>query len=231
MSFIKPPPHFYSRRFLYLFLALLLPFMLHPLANTELMGVSLLDLAFSIVLLMVLFAVSERRHITFSVLALVLVVQIMTWTTHFIPNQWLIRLGIFLNIFYLTYTTALILSHVINSKKVSSNTLFAALCIYILIGYIWAFIYSLIDIFSINAFQMNPNFFMNVPAGKHIFSKLYYFIYFSFTTLTTLNFGDIIPANPWARVFSTLEAIVGQLYLVVLVSRLVGMHINQVEEK
>ena len=49
--------------------------------------------------------------------------------------------------------------------------------------------------------------------------------YFSFITLTTLGHGDIVPQSPVARTFATLEAVVGQIYLTVLVARLVGLHI------
>jgi hypothetical protein len=49
-------------------------------------------------------------------------------------------------------------------------------------------------------------------------------LYFSFVTLCTLGYGDIVPVSPVAQTFSAVEAIIGQLYLAVLVARLVGMH-------
>src|SRR5262249_40393724 len=51
-------------------------------------------------------------------------------------------------------------------------------------------------------------------------------LYYSFETLTTLNYGDVIPATPPARFFSVAEALVGQLYLAVLVARFVGLHLT-----
>ena len=54
--------------------------------------------------------------------------------------------------------------------------------------------------------------------------------YFSFITLTTLGFGDVVPRTPIARTFAILEAVVGQMYLAVLVARLVGQHIVDVNE-
>jgi voltage-gated potassium channel Kch len=50
-------------------------------------------------------------------------------------------------------------------------------------------------------------------------------MYFSFVTLTTVGFGDVVPVDPVARAAMILEALIGQFYLVVLVARLVGMHI------
>ena len=52
------------------------------------------------------------------------------------------------------------------------------------------------------------------------------FLYFSFTTLTTLGYGDMTGLHPVARVWSTLEAITGSLYIAVLVARLVSLYRN-----
>jgi len=54
-----------------------------------------------------------------------------------------------------------------------------------------------------------------------------HFVYYSYTTLTTLGYGDILPLTSPARTFSYMEAICGQIFLVVLVARLVGLHIAQ----
>jgi hypothetical protein len=56
------------------------------------------------------------------------------------------------------------------------------------------------------------------------------FTYYSFVTLTTLGYGDINPLSPQAGTLAILEAIIGQLYLAVLIARLVGMHISQSRE-
>ncbi len=56
-------------------------------------------------------------------------------------------------------------------------------------------------------------------------------VYYSFVTLTTLGYGDIVPVNPSVRALATLEAITGQLYLTVLVARLVGLHITHSSQR
>jgi len=50
-------------------------------------------------------------------------------------------------------------------------------------------------------------------------------VYFSFTTLTTVGFGDVLPAKAFARSLSVLEAVIGQIMLVVMMARLVGLHV------
>ena len=53
------------------------------------------------------------------------------------------------------------------------------------------------------------------------------FLYFSLTTLTTVGYGDITPVNPFAQVWSTMEAVCGTLYMALLVARLVGLYQSQ----
>ncbi len=59
-----------------------------------------------------------------------------------------------------------------------------------------------------------------VNAGRE-----YTFIYYSFVTLTTLGYGEITPASHWSRTLAWTEAVIGQLFLAILVARLVGLHI------
>ena len=54
-----------------------------------------------------------------------------------------------------------------------------------------------------------------------------YSAYFSFVTLSTLGYGDITPVSPAARMLATSEAVIGQMYIAVLIARLVGIHISQ----
>jgi hypothetical protein len=54
--------------------------------------------------------------------------------------------------------------------------------------------------------------------------------YFSFVTLTTLGYGDIRPLTSFARTACWLEAVIGQLYLTVLIARLVGLHLVSLQE-
>jgi voltage-gated potassium channel Kch len=54
-----------------------------------------------------------------------------------------------------------------------------------------------------------------------------HFQYFSFVTITTLGYGDVIPITDKASVLAMMEALIGQIYLVVLVAWLVGMHVSR----
>ena len=121
---------------------------------------------------------------------------------------------------FFTYTTVLIFSRVLKDKKVTSDTLYGAICVYILIGVTWSFFYVLVVTNSHDAFLINPANNQDNILNWHDLS------YYSFVTLTTLGYGDITPVSPMARSLAYIEAIVGQVYLTIIIARLVGLYIS-----
>jgi hypothetical protein len=125
---------------------------------------------------------------------------------------------------FLGYVTWVLLRAIFGSRHVTFNTVCASLCIYLLLGLVWALAYSVVDVLDPAAFTCT------VQAGKHpprlrVGGGDTAVLYFSFATLTTLGYGDIVPTSPISRMLASLEAVTGQLYLAVLVARLVGLHI------
>lgn len=100
------------------------------------------------------------------------------------------------------------------SRKVTADTIIGGINIYMLLGILWAVVYFLISTVDPVAFNY---------AGKLGISRI---IYFSYNTLTTLGNGDIVPLNRFAMIISSLEAIVGQIYLATFIAILVGLHIS-----
>jgi hypothetical protein len=82
----------------------------------------------------------------------------------------------------------------------------------------WSFIFGAVE-------SLHPGSF-SIPEIQGI-STSRHFLYYSFVTITTLGYGDITPVTSLARSLSTLEAVIGQLYLVVQVAWLVGVHVSQ----
>jgi len=131
-----------------------------------------------------------------------------------------------LSLVFLGYVMALILAQIFRSGRVTIDTIAASLCVYLLLGVSWAIGYSLLDIcepgqsFHFGLGYEDTEGLMRFGGDRSIFP-----IYYSFVTMTTLGYGDILPNSPSARMLSAMEAVLGQLYLAVLVARLVGIHI------
>lgn len=99
------------------------------------------------------------------------------------------------------------------ARKVDGDILMGGICIYLILGFIWVLFYRII-------FLIAPNSFPNITLE----SDSYQLIYFSFTTLTTLGYGDITPANRLAMTLANAEAIVGQMYPAIFIARLVSLY-------
>jgi hypothetical protein len=133
---------------------------------------------------------------------------------------------IFKIIFFAYIIFAFILS-IFRSKEITSDLIYGSICIYFLIGIEWSFIYSLSELIRPGSFELS-----SATQGAQItaYERLNdnsHFIYFSFTTLTTLGYGDITPKTISTQFLTSLEAIAGQFYLTVLVARLVALYLMQ----
>ena len=108
------------------------------------------------------------------------------------------------------------ISQVINAlsnPRVTHNTLCRAVSAYILLGVAWAGFYQMVVLVDPSA--------INPPLSEQNWGTN---LYFSFTALTTLGFGDIVPVSAYARSLVMIESIIGPMYLAVLIARLVAMH-------
>lgn len=114
-----------------------------------------------------------------------------------------------------TYIAWIILVSIVASEHVDFDLLLGSIAIYLIIGLLWAVSYSVI-------FTLDPKSFSLISGESQ--PPFHQFIYFSLATLTTVGYGDITPRMPFPQVWSTLEAVVGTLYMAVLVARLVSIY-------
>jgi len=149
---------------------------------------------------------------------------------------------------FLGYVVVLLVRHVFARRRITSDTISASLCAYLFVGLAWSSGYALIELAEPGSFRLpdgeaalggedgpeppgeggpgpRPS---AAFAGRDIDASVRR-IYFSFVTLLTLGYGDIVPTGAVARVAAAIEAFVGQLFLVVLVARLVGIQVAQAE--
>jgi len=101
--------------------------------------------------------------------------------------------------------------HVREERAVTIPTMFGVLCIYLLIGMLFSFLFSAIEHIGGTPFFTKPN---SEDQSD--------FLYFSFTTITTTGYGDLVAASNLGRSVAILEALTGQIYLVTVVAVIVG---------
>lgn len=124
------------------------------------------------------------------------------------------------DVMFLALGTFTVLYSITQHKEITADTLFGAICGYFLLGLTWSFVYLLIE-------TINPGSFSHQLADVTLHRSALNASYYSFTTMTTLGYGDILPISYLARTCSWLEAVSGQIYLAVWISQLVGLRIAQ----
>lgn len=179
------------------------------------------DVVFSLVLLSgVQIATVEKRKYFIPALCLAVPAFVLRWL-EYSPLDWDFRFYLedIFAISFLLFTLVTIVNHIANTRAVTTDTIYGAMCVYLLIGLGFALLYSLLA-------QVNPHaFYIADPQiGKDGAADFSLWIYFSFITLTTLGYGDIIPTLPMTRIICAFEAILGQLYVAVLIGKLIGVH-------
>ncbi len=102
-------------------------------------------------------------------------------------------------------------------KKVTADTLKGGISIFLLIGIVWTLIFSLVSLLDPNAFSYSGE-------TANLTDSMFYF---SFTTLTTLGYGDITPVSRMARTLANLAALTGMSYPSIVIARLVGLYTAQ----
>ena len=127
---------------------------------------------------------------------------------------------------FLTYVIFVVVRVVFSASLVDGNILCGAASLYLMIGVLIGFIYSLIELLNPGSFTIILASGQPAPSSERIHAG--WLIYFSLTTLTTVTLGDIIPSTDLARSMVVLEAIIGQILIVLMMARLVGLHVAQV---
>jgi hypothetical protein len=111
--------------------------------------------------------------------------------------------------------TIALVRYIYTSKRVDLNVMMTAITVYIFIAAMFTPLYVIISRLDANAF---------VDNGLGVAPQWQQLIYFSFVTLATLGYGDVIPLNAWARSLATVEGMVGVLYVALIMGRLIGVY-------
>ncbi|MEE9130444.1 MAG: potassium channel family protein [Phycisphaerales bacterium] len=206
-------------RFAYLLASLLLVAFLRPFIAERVVGVAIVDILLFVTLIAGAFAAIERRR-QFLVVAALATVSAGSGIVWHVTSQDL-SAAVFLVVtlgFYASITWIL-LRRLFTGEKITRDTLCQAFSVYLLLGVAWALAYALLELVSPGSFTFS--------GGALDDSRFDRFIGFSFVTLTTLGYGNISPETPRADAIATLQAVVGQAYLAVVIARLVAIQIAE----
>jgi voltage-gated potassium channel len=183
------------------------------------------DLAFSVLLVFAIRSVGPGLRITAIVLAAPAFLG--HWALYLANEAVSRRLVFFSSTAFLVFLTLVVIAAVLGDRVVTTDTVVGGICAYFLLAVTFGNAYALVEVLSPGSFQLTPALAADVhwsPPTSPITPVLQYF---SLSTLTTLGFGDVTPLSRAARTLAALEAIAGQLYLAILIARLVGLHTSR----
>jgi len=208
---------FFQRCF-YLFITLLAFIALAPFVEVGSRGIVIRNLTNTFVILCAVAAVGRSLLSFLLVVALALPTLVLRWLSLESGSSALFGVSLWFDAAVYLVTISLLLRYVFDREVLTADRLWGAAATYLMIGVLWSFLYAIVDRTSAASFSIR---------GSTQSLQLEDLIYFSFSTLTTTGFGDIVAITRLARSATIIESIIGQLFLAILIARLVGVYPQQ----
>ncbi len=199
--------------FSFLLIVLLLMMLLHPFISGERQG-EYFSAGFTLAFLAGLYAIRSERHTLVKGLFLIIPAMVGNWAALVIDSTVVLTISRVFEVAFLLFVTWVILRYLLTEREVTFDTINGAACAYIMIGLVFARAYEWLEAFE-------PGSFRGITEASH--ESTWEFIYFSLVTMTTLGYGDITPVHNAARSMATIEAVLGQFYVAVMVAYVVAI--------
>lgn len=198
-----------------------------PAVTLSQVGRLALSLAFALMLIFGAFSTIHHRATIYLVMGLTIATFAVDLMAELGPSPSLAALDTALKVAGLSIMFCMTLKRTLRPGRIDGYRVLGGIAGYLLIGLTWTFAYQLLVQRAPSAIHFDPGEAESVPRQPS------HLIYFSLTTLTTVGFGDVHPVTPAARALTVAEALVGQLYIAILIASLVGMalQVRSVEEE
>ncbi len=210
-----------SNRFGILLGVLLLQLLSMPLFEGTLLAGYVEDTLFLLLLAAAAYAVKENRFIKWTLflgaLSFVGVMVCFFWDQAFI-----LFMVSWIYMAYLGLVTVQIAVDVARDRRISADSVFGGLCVYVLLGVFWFLCFSTLHLMSPGTFDFGAH---GADPDMAVAQPLLY--YYSFVTLMTIGYGDVVPMSHMAQTLAILEGLMGQFYLVFFMASLVGRYITR----
>jgi hypothetical protein len=201
----------------YLLLALLGLVLVYPYLRYGMLARVFLGVLYSVALLGGANAIGQNRRVLILSVGLAVFGIALQWTALLTGNMTILRITAVTYSAFLAITIRQVLQYILRRGPVTADKLHGALAGYIMLAFLWAFIYALIE-------SLRPGSFAPGIPNIGEAAVFFRFLYFSFTTLTTTGFGDMTPVTDQARSFVMMEEFTGVFFVGVLIARLAGLY-------
>jgi hypothetical protein len=207
-----------GHKFFLLFIFLLAILVLYPYVQNGGFGYFAFRLISSAGILVAVYAMRLRKTLLVVVLLLAVPAVLERMMLREPDAGLLSILSIVFSFVFDAFIVVVIFRRVFGNRQPNSETIFGALCIYLLVGFAFASLYGMAAAIQPMAFYLDPR------TNLHAIPNKFDFIYYSFATMVSLGAAGITPVSAPVRSLSVIEAITGVLYLAVLIARLMGAY-------
>jgi hypothetical protein len=200
-----------SSNFFFLLLGLLVLLLLAPIASVRFENI--ISLAYTATLMVGVWSLARNRLVYIGGWGLALLSLALSGAELSLALPWTFILSRIVAFAFCLLSILIVLREVLYGKYVDANRIAGAVCVYLLLGLNWAFVYSFLYAVDASSFVGLSS------APDDLFLEL---LYYSFVTLTTLGYGDISPGTQVARALAYLQAVSGVMYVAILIASLIG---------
>ena len=208
----------YRRRFFFLLIMILSMIVAAPFIGDYSGYRFVVDMVATGVLIAAMYAISEKKHHLILAAFLVVPTIVTLWIDYFMKAKWAFITSEICGILFYGFCMVHIFNYIRRQKEVTREVIFASVIVYLLIAVVWSDLYQILESFTPGSFS--------IPDGPIQYKRIL-FLYFSLVTITTLGYGDMTPLTDQAAGLAAVEALIGQMYLVVMVAWLVGMYVSR----
>jgi len=216
-----------SRRFAVLLVAQLLALFVMPLLSSPESEAVFFQLSVAIVLAAGLYAASARRGPLIVAVALLAPAAFAWLGPDLLPGQIDNVLRVLTIGASVLFTASVVTNALMRHEQVSRETLLGGVNVYLLLVFAFALAHASIEIAHHGSYTVGGRALLDYVDDTYSGRAFPTIVYFSVTTLSTLGYGDIVPATDGARMLTSIEALVGQLYLAIFIGRLVGIQVGE----
>jgi hypothetical protein len=163
-------------------------------------------------------AVGARRRTLVVAIILVTPAILGKWINHVRPDVIPPEIFFVAGLVFAVFIVIQLLRYILRAPRVNSEVICAGLSAYLMLGLCWMFAYLVVSRANPDAFAFTVG-----PATHHSMAR-FTGLYFSYVTLSTVGYGDIVPMSDVARMLALTEAVTGPLFLAVLIARLVSLY-------
>lgn len=199
--------------------SLLTMIVMSPILERVQFGRPTMDVLFCVVIVAAILSLAFRTEVrVFAIIAALVILVIRLTGVFAIGENWFLT-GYVLALALIVVAFLSLMKTIILARFIDLNVIIDAISCYLLIGVAWALIFLIIHTVIPSAFEFGE------PDGYELWTR---YVYLSFTTLTTLGYGDITSDNSIVQIWSVLLAVVGVLFQAIMIARLVSLYGSRV---